>query len=805
MKNQLFTAATIAQALGCSKQNVHQRLGGISPDGMQPTNGNLAKAWRIESLPITIIRQLSEKAEAKRYRTVANLLRSPFERYEPAVPLAEAAPACVERACKLRDALQTLLVLRHDSSISAMELAKRGVEAYKREFGFAISSGHWRTLFNRTIDRDNGAEEWSRLEIYFEENPPRRARRPQVSALAAREHGFEILEDALGGLPNESQLSGEQKRLLWSKICDELHAQIAAGCKTKPTKRHLINVLFKAGRVGTNQAAIAKTLNRKWKLYLANDEKLPKDGRSLRFANHSDSNAIPDSDFRKLVARSLDCGGRVSQAWRELHRAGELSSETCERFISNPICKSHVPAVVRRLVTPEVQRLLPIHHGPREHERRGPYNSRDYSGMFAGDSYQADDVTCPVYYWEPNPTARFGYRILRGQLIGMIDERSRLALGFALHSDKNYNARIIRALITRVHDVYGLPRRRFYFERGIWRTSRILTGGDELAFGHMELGLREFGVKFTHAKPYRARSKGAVERIIGLFQNQMERLLGYAGRDEINDCFERVQEQMRICGRGAEHPSKFFMSKPQWEAELSRIFEVYNSERQEGILKGLSPIEAWNRFQSPEPQVHLGEKARYLLAHHKLTMKVQRSGIVLRPSLGGGTYCSETTGRFAGERVLVWINPEDFSSIALTSLDRKQGPFIVPRLDPLSAIDPSREEFARSASQIDAHNSVAHTSYKLISEHLVRRNFRPLLSIDSSTIALGENIERGAAEIKAQKRALHTNVRKIAKRSRELGMQIPLQRNAKAIDRTAEGADLIAESRRLRESEEQTK
>ena len=233
-----------------------------------------------------------------------------------------------------------------------------------------------------------------------------------------------------------------------------------------------------------------------------------------------------------------------------------------------------------------MKRLIPIHHGPREHQLRGAYNSRDYSNFFAGDSYQADDATCPVYYWEADPGN--GVRIIRGQLLLMIDERSRLALGFALHSENNYNARIIRSLITRVHDAYGLPRKRFYFERGIWKSSRILTGGDELSLNHTELGLLEFGVKFVHAKLPRGK---VIERVIGLHQNAMDGLPGYVGRDEINDKFERVQEQKRLCESGRVDPSQFFMSKAQWESELMRICEAYNAERQQGILSGLSPVE----------------------------------------------------------------------------------------------------------------------------------------------------------------------------------------------------------------------
>jgi hypothetical protein len=745
--NPLFTAAAIARALGCSKQNIHQRLDRIPADGEQLTNGNLAKAWRIESLPAGLARQLSEKAELMRCCTVADLLRAPADRYEPGVPLSQIARVAIDKARKLRAALRPMFVLRNDLTISAAEFAKRGVESYERAFGFAISAGHWRMLFDRTVDRDNGAEEWERLEIYLEENPPRM--HSALSVSAARERGFEILEDALASFHGTIELTVEQRRLLWIKTCDELQSQIAEGAGLKRAKRDLIRILFATGLIGTNQQAIAKTLSRKWDLYLANGQKLPKDGRSVRFAD-SNCTEIPERDARKLVARSLDRGGRVSQAWRELHGEGELSAETCQRFISNPKSKSRVPASVRKLITPQVKRLMPIHHGPREHQLRGAYNRRDYSNFFAGDSYQADDITCPVYYWEADATS--GIRIIRGQLLLMIDERSRLALGFALHSENNYT----------------------------------------------ELGLLEFGVKFVHAKLPRGK---VIERVIGLHQNSMDGLPGYVGRDEVHDRFERVQEQKRLCESGREDPARHFLSKTGWEAELARICEAYNAERQQGILDGLSPIEAWHRFQGSEPLVHLGSQGRYLLAHHRLPMKVQRNGVTLRPSLGGATYCSSVTGQFLGERMWVWVNPEDLSCVVLTSIDNKKGPFVVPKLELLPAIDPSREQYARNAQQIDAHNGVGRTSYRLISQHLIRCNFRRL-SVDNATAALGERIAVGTEEARAQSKVVRTNMRKIASRSRELGIQIPVQRvAAKFINRTAQGADLIAESRRLREAE----
>ena len=256
-----------------------------------------------------------------------DFLRSPFDRYELEIPLALIHPEVRQRAYKLRGALRPILSLRNDLAINAADLAHRGVEAYKRELGFAISRSHWRTLFDRTIERDGGAQEWDRLEIYIEENP--RRVRGRHSATAAREHGLEILEDALTSIDGATPLTVEQNRLLWTKTCDELQAQIDAGAELKRAKRDLVRVLVADGRFGRNRQAIAKTLNRKWALYLASDHKLPKDGRSLRFAAVLNGRSIPEDDFRKLVARSLDRGGRVSQAWRELHGEGKLSSETC--------------------------------------------------------------------------------------------------------------------------------------------------------------------------------------------------------------------------------------------------------------------------------------------------------------------------------------------------------------------------------------------------------------------------------------------------------------------------------------------
>lgn len=795
-----FTAAEIARAMGCAKQNIHHRLSAVSANREKLVAGNLAKCWALDSLPVGIVQQLAIKAETKGYRTVTQLLSMAFARFELSMPLREIAPEAINRARQLQKALRDPLLNRNDTSVPAAEFNRRGVEAYKREFGHPVTSRHWRRLFARTVERDNGAEEWNRIEIYIEDNPPP----PRLSPAATIKRGatiqLTVLEDALNACAGSSKLSVDQLTYLWTKACDELQLQIEDAANAKRAKRSIIEALAKSGFVGADLESVRRNFARKFEAYSAAGGKL-QDGRQLRYAKAAP--VVSEDDRSKLIAASLDRGGRVSQAFRETFHGGELSPALTDRFIANPTRKSYVPRSVRAAIASEVKRLMPLHRGSREHELRGPHNNRDFSDMFAGDSFQADDCTCPVVYFEPDASSKSGFRIIRGQLILMIDERSLLALGFALHSENNYNARIIRALITRVHDAYGLPRRRFYFERGIWKTAKILTGekppiSTELDLAHTELGLREFRVKFSHARLPRGK---VIERVLGLVQNQMEKLPGYVGRNEQTERFERVNKQIAEAKSGGVNPAKYFLSKEEWIEELTRLLDAYNAERQEGkLLNGLSPREAWDRFQSAEGLVQLGEKTRYLLAHHKLKLRARRDGITLRPSLGGGTYCNETTGRFAGQDVLVWCNPEELDYIAVTSLDRKQGPFVVPRLEPLPAIDASAEQMRRNAEQIDTHNAHARTSYRLISPHLVAHTFRKVLS-DASTLAAGERLEEEVQRVKAGQNRTKRNASRIQRLSRELNMRPAGAVNGTTLDSVAEGFDLIAEARELRSAQ----
>ncbi len=141
--NQLFRADKIARALGCSKQNVHQRLKDMPADAEQLTNGNLAKAWRIDSLPTTLI---PDNSLRKRKRNdIARLQISCEHRLiDTSLEIRvwhEIARSGQEKVhANSAAALRPILVAKKQYRLSThADLANRGVEAYEREFGFAIS------------------------------------------------------------------------------------------------------------------------------------------------------------------------------------------------------------------------------------------------------------------------------------------------------------------------------------------------------------------------------------------------------------------------------------------------------------------------------------------------------------------------------------------------------------------------------------------------------------------------------------------------------------------------------------------
>src|ERR1035441_2607996 len=163
-------------------------------------------------------------------------------------------------------------------------------------------------------------------------------------------------------------------------------------------------------------------------------------------------------------------------------------------------------------------------------------------------------------------------------------------------------------------DEHGLPRKGFYFERGIWASSRLLKGAacaDPLSWSETELGLRSLGLKFCHSKLPRSKP---IERVIGALQDLMEGEPGYVGLDEMHEKFERIAKIKLQVESKKTHPSEHFYTLDEWTARLEEICAKYDATPQDGKMTcGLSPDDAFAKFRrDDDPPIRLPASCRYL-------------------------------------------------------------------------------------------------------------------------------------------------------------------------------------------------
>ena len=478
-----------------------------------------------------------------------------------------------------------------------------------------------------------------------------------------------------------------------------------------------------------------------------------------------------------LIAKALRSGGGMAQAWRELRESGKLSAEISQHYIATPASKSYVPPRVRKLIGNKIKMLRDHHRGPRSAKLNGAYVNRDPTTFNAGDWFQADDTTLPNYYFVENEE---GIQLIRGQFLAMCDCRTTFILGFVLIPQRNYTAHHIRNLTTVVADQYGLPRKGFYYENGMWRTARLLHGRrDDIQWHQTEMGLRGLGLQFRHAKLPRGK---VIERVFGILQNHLENEPGYAGRDERHDKFERVQEQISLVRRGKAPPDGFFLSEVEYLRRLEAIVRIYNEERQEGkYCPGLSPREAFEKFHGNEPRILLGPSCRHLLASHKMRVRCGRNGISFRFGSEQFTYKSYETGRLRGEELIVWFNVENPSLVSVSNL--KEDPdtiFTVEREIKVPGMDAPPEILEAALAQNEAHEAYGKSLYRAVSQNFstgfAGRMFRKSL-IDRKTTDIGDAIRKQQAQAKRRRTEATRRAAAIERKASQLGIPREVVKN----------------------------
>ena len=692
----------------------------------------------------------------------------PRQQWQPAIPLAKISDADIQIATKLRDALNPWLVQQHDLNLSSAEIETRGVEDYQRVFGNKISTRYWRELFMRTIRRDNGAEEWNRLEIYLPDRLKQKNAPASVisEALAA---DFAELESFIAACtnphaPNKTECAG-----IWTLALEKFSSLVIAGAREKTAARQVCQFLFARASFLSSDShrALVRAFERKRSALNAasGDVMALRDGRADNGRNFK----LSENDRDTLIHRAVFYyRGDIAPAWRDLLRKG-FSPAVMERYAGRAQNKSHVPASVMDSIRSEVEILTVMHRGPRAFDSIKGHVTRSYDGIHSLQCISGDDFTLNTYFYVPDGNGWFN--LTRGQVILFIDVRSLRILGWALEPRKSYSSLTIRSLCTHVFGAFGVPEI-LYFERGLWKSASLLKGKtDPFDFTEISQGLREFGIQFKHA--IRPRTK-VVERIGGMFQDIAEAEPGYCGRDERRDAPESLRKQMAEVAARKVHPSKYFYSLDQWNHRIGELVKQYNTEAQQGyILAGMSPEQAFEAHMNQnDPPMQFNAAMRYLLAHDKRLARVTLNGVTIQIGKQKFNYRGREIAHLVGREVLAWFDAENPEILVVTNPDRSN-PICVARSENPNALEsliaPESGTLGRELARIEGQASHMKTRF-----NVVRAKFpmpqRQLLA-DAKGDLLGYQINSRKSAI--ADRTAATQRRTVANKSKARRLGIP--------------------------------
>jgi len=781
-----FTAAEIAGALDITPQRVRQFLAGIEPDGARTVSGQSARTWSFARLPELLRERLAARAQAAGYDGPERLFS--VRPWQPPVPFGKCSPAAQDKARKRMAALATVLPMWAEPTRTLAEkmiIAKRD---YESVFGDTIHEDSLKNLIDRVFNRAGPARDFSREEIYLDENPERQvvvqpdeAERPEFDGIVA-------------AIPLGREPSPKEAALLWAATMRAFH-DLSSTEPPRRVRRELLQLLWtKVQGIAATKEALRKRFAYRVKFGDKAVEQF--DRRRAKKGQHR-AHTLTEGEKNYLAGDiATKRGNRVRSGMREhagVDRSTLPKPEDGQDLVTLPSqatldslkTKSRSKYYQKRRIASELKRRVDnmknYHRGNDDDEVANLV--RDSSKLRPMQVVSADDFTWPVYFIaEDGP----GKRILtRGQCLIFADCRSLKILGYSLQPDRNYDQFVIRTLDNKVSRQWGVPKVKYY-ERGIWMRSKLVNNAapvgwqanswEDCQFGWERLGVRMINATRASAKP--------VEGIGRMVQALMEPTPGYCGRNEREDCPETTRRNILAFHAGRE-PEGTFLTFAQWHLALGGIIERYNATVQQGrTLVNLSPDQAFEKFWPyDDPPTQATGDHWHLFAHYVSKRKVTKDGIQFKLGKETFIYRDEHSAPFIGEEVLAWFDPESPELLGITDLDSKR-PALVQRHNPvdfLAALEPESpagQAYRDEVSKATAHNKLRRAVFKIVSRTFEPKLRIPIVSPEVREVAQAFGKRQEKAERKQQLNA------RANRAARELGCQLPPDASPSQIDAT---------------------
>lgn len=478
------------------------------------------------------------------------------------------------------------------------------------------------------------------------------------------------------------------------------------------------------------------------------------------------SDKLDPEQIREARAACVEYGGKVAPAARLMFSDPELSADFKES-LQYPSSKSWVPRSVRKAI--EVPKLMVSHHhGAKQSRVAGSYTMRDYSQVAAGEIWQSDDLTPPVYFWIESPRDRHGFLIMQGQWLPMIDLGSQKILSHSLiaRESRQYSSDDIWALIGKTIFAWGLPSYGFHFEKGHWAASRVLGKRTGIDGWEREGGLTALGCKVMQATTPNGK---VIEGMFEHLQRQMQRLPGYRGRNATIEKFDRLEADVRKCRNGQCHPRDIgLLHISQMSIEFDQISYAWNNARNDGkVCQGRTPEETWMEKLPALGLRSIPGHSAYMLYATMARVKISRNGLRVQHSKETFYWDNpEKLGPLQGKECLVWYTPEYAEKVTVTDLQRQ---FIchadaLRELHPFNATEGElRAESQRKAARL----APIRTEYRNL-KTLMPSNRGHAVPCDEATARLNSNIEEAGRQTIARRQERTSKIENRAKHARDL-------------------------------------
>jgi len=748
-----------------------------------PPDSNPANVWNLSALPKAVNDALTARAALLNYSNVEELFTRPIATWKPSIALNKISQRCIDSAAKLQRALRRALVLQDNINVSRVEREKIGLEDYAKEFGEVITDRYLRKLIKRTVDRDGGAANWERLEIYLPEKPETKS----LTATTALRLAPELcgLHEFVTTVKNPNLY---QQESTWTLAFASYQKLKTAGIPSKRAARQVRGLLASYAQfLAPSRDALLKAFNRR----LKNFEASGGDCRAVLNRRTNNGARIVVDDVLKRDLETLRAsaafanGGRVDAAWREKYP--DLSEQSRNRW---PFSMEAPRKIHELLVREKVDALTARHmRGKLTVRRMIGGVQRSWESVPSMHEWVMDDMTSNI---EVTRQLRDGtWELFLPQIVATMDSASRKFVGWAISSDKGPTAELACAAALDGFKTHGVPSS-IGVENGFVFGNALNINGKEDEQGRtIVAGLAQYGCSLRHFDKMNPTSKAELEKAFDLLQQRQERHPGYGGRLQMLDAPEVFKIEGRKIRSGKVAGTEYRYTFDEFVKVMAEIFAQYNSTPQRGQLQGLSPNEAHELLKDKSnPHIEFRPELEWILANARYRVHVEVGGVHF-------THYGESIrvrgGRLPsliGQDLWALVDRNDPSLVTFMN-EKFSDPFTLAACEKPSAserlIAPGSGVLGRERAKVREHARAIDDEYKaLVQKHgnprrdllmAIRKNnpededrsgARPI-EISKRFAASGEAMNQQRSEIKQKKKseaAQSRNLRAKATRAR---------------------------------------